>query len=105
MRVVPALDEIEDRHASLGPGLETAPVEQLALEGGEKTLAHGVVEAISYRTHRRPHAYLLAALAKRERSVLADLVGVVNYVVRASLSQRHVERLEHQLGAQIRPLQ
>ena len=40
MGVTPAFDEIEDRHRGLDLGLETAPVEQLAFEGGEKALAY-----------------------------------------------------------------
>ncbi len=53
MRVVAALDEIEDRHAGLDLGLEALPVEQLAFEGGEEALTHGVVETIAGRAHRR----------------------------------------------------
>jgi hypothetical protein len=37
-RIVPALDEPEDGHAGLRLGLELAPVEQLAFEGGEEAL-------------------------------------------------------------------
>jgi hypothetical protein len=32
MGIVPALDELEDLHARLGLGVETAAVEQLAFE-------------------------------------------------------------------------
>jgi len=71
MRVVPALDEIEDRHARLGLGLEGSPVEQLAFEGGEEALAHRVVKTVAHRTHRRPHPGLLAALAEGKRGILS----------------------------------
>jgi hypothetical protein len=71
MRVVPAFDEIEHRRAGLDLGFETLAVEQLALEGREKTLAHGVIEAITHRAHRRLHAGLLATFAKSERGVLS----------------------------------
>jgi hypothetical protein len=47
MWVVPALDEIEERDASFDLGLEAAPVEQFVFEGGEKALAHGIVEAVA----------------------------------------------------------
>jgi len=96
-----AVDEIKDRDAGFDVGLEAAPVQQFAFERGEKALAHGVVEAISYGTHGRPHARLLAAPAKGERGVLAALVRMMDYVFRPALPQRHVERLEHQFGAQI----
>ena len=45
MRVVPAFDELEDRHAGFDLGFEAAAVEQFAFEGGKEALAHGVVEA------------------------------------------------------------
>ena len=70
MRVVPTLDEIEHRHAGLDLGFETLAVEQLAFEGGEEALAHGVIEAITHRAHRRPHAGLRATFAKGQRGVL-----------------------------------
>ena len=38
-RVVPALDELEERHARLGLGGELAARQELALEGGEEALA------------------------------------------------------------------
>jgi hypothetical protein len=48
MRVVPALDEVEDRHTRLDLGLEAAPVEQLAFERGEEALIHGVVKTVAH---------------------------------------------------------
>ena len=44
--VVPAFDELEDRHARFGLGTERAPVDELALQRGKEALGHGVVEAI-----------------------------------------------------------
>ena len=41
--VVPPLDELEDGQAGLNLGGEPPPVEQLALERREETLAEGVV--------------------------------------------------------------
>jgi hypothetical protein len=37
--VVPAFDELEDRHARLGLGTERTPVDELALQRGEKLSA------------------------------------------------------------------
>jgi hypothetical protein len=101
MGVIPAFDEIEDYHAGLDLGFETATVEQFAFERGKETFADRVIEAIADRAHRRPYLGLAAALAEGERSVLAALVGVMNNLARTALPERHVERLEHQLGAQI----
>jgi hypothetical protein len=70
MGVIPALDELEHRHARVGLGVETAAVEQLAFKRSEKALAHRIVEAISDRTHRRPHPRLPAAHPEGDRRVL-----------------------------------
>src|SRR5580698_11299911 len=101
MWVIPPFDKFEDCHACFDLGFETASIKQLAFEGGKETLAHGVVETIADRTHRRPHSGLAATFAEGERGVLAALVGVMNHLGRTALPQCHVERLEHQLGAQI----
>ena len=53
-----ALDECEDVHARLGPRRPRAAVEQLAPEGGEEALVHGIVGAVAVRAHRRPPAHL-----------------------------------------------
>src|SRR5208283_2048966 len=70
MGVVPALDELEQRHARRGLSVETAAVEQLAFERGEKALAHGIVEAITDRAHRGSHASLPAAHSEGDRRLL-----------------------------------
>ena len=43
VRVVPALDELEDGQAGLDLGREAAAVEELALEGREEARAEGIV--------------------------------------------------------------
>jgi hypothetical protein len=68
-----ALDEFKDRHPSFCLGLEAVAIEQLALERGEEALAHRVVVRVTHTTHRRPDAHLAAALAERDRRVLAAL--------------------------------
>ena len=68
--IVPTLDELKDRHARLDLGFEVTAVEQFAFEGGEEALAHGIVEAVAHRTHRRSHACIAATLAKSDRSIL-----------------------------------
>src|SRR5713226_5429690 len=72
MGVVPAFDELEDRHAGLALGFEAAAVEQFAFECGKETLAHRVIEAIADGAHRGPYTGLAATLAKGERSVLGE---------------------------------
>jgi hypothetical protein len=46
MRVVPALDEIEDRHAGLGLRAKRLAIEQLALERRLTAIADRVVVAV-----------------------------------------------------------
>lgn len=75
MGVVPSLDEVEDRHAGFGLGFEAGAVEQFTFQSGEKTLAHGVIETISHRAHRGPHAGLVAAFAEANVVYWADSNG------------------------------
>ena len=81
VRVVPALDELEDRHTRLGLRLETVPVNQLAFERGKEALGHRIVVAIADRPHRRPHTHQSAALAEGERGVLTALVAMMDNVL------------------------
>lgn len=101
MRVVEALDEIEYRDCRVDPGLEALPVEQLAFQGGEQTLADGIVETVANGSHREPCPSRLSAFAERERGVLAALTGMMNHSNRAPQRERQVERFQHQFGAQI----
>jgi hypothetical protein len=50
-RVVPGLDPLEDGLGQLLAALPAVFVEQLELEGAEEALGHGVVEAITDRSH------------------------------------------------------
>src|ERR1019366_3106596 len=101
MGVVPALDELEHRHPRLDLGLEAVAREQLAFQGREEALAHRVVEAIADRSHRRTYPGFAAARAELDRGVLGALVGVMDDVAGTALPQRKIERLEHQLSAQM----
>src|ERR1700685_2899471 len=91
MRVVPPFDKFEDCRARLDLSLEMTAVEQFAFESGKETLAHGVVEAIAHRTHRRPHTCRLTVWAKGQRSILAALVGVMNHGGGTTLANGHIE--------------
>src|SRR6266849_2465403 len=100
-RVVPAFDELEDRHAGLRLRLETPAREQLALQRREEALAHGVVVGVAHRSHRRPHLRFLAAKPEGDRGVLRAVVGVMHDASSFALPERHVERGEHELGSQV----
>ena len=60
-RVVPAFDELEDRHARLGLGHETPARKKLAFQSREEALAHGVVVGVAHRSHGRPDLGFFAA--------------------------------------------
>src|SRR5215831_14568789 len=101
-RIVPAFDEIEDGEACLDLRAEAVPIEELALERREETLAQRVVVRVADAAHRRSNARLRTALAEGDRCVLAALVGVMNHVRRPALRHGHVQRGEHQLGVEMR---
>lgn len=99
--VVPSFQVTEDGHARLGVGGEPASGEQLAFQRGEETLAQGVVISIADRAHGRPDTRLSAALAEGQRRILRPLVRVMNDVARPALGDRHLERIQRQLGAEM----
>ena len=84
MRIVPTLDELEDGTLRLGKWAECAPVQQLTFQHGEKTLRHGIVDAVSDAADRRPYTGLLTAPAEGHRRVLASLVRVMYDLLLAS---------------------
>src|SRR5712691_10059159 len=100
-RVVPAFDELEDRHAGLGLRFETPARKQLTLQRREEALAHRVVVGIAHRSHRGPHLRFLAAKAEGDRGVLRAVVGMMHDAFRPPLPERHVERREHEFGSQV----
>src|SRR3990170_1656691 len=99
-RVVPALDEVEDRKAGLGRRAEAVTVEQLALERREEALAERVVVGVAHTPHGRPDAGLATPAPEGERGVLAALVLVMNYIGRPALRHGHVQRRQDELGAE-----
>jgi hypothetical protein len=54
VRIVPALDEVEEGPAGLGRGPKALSVEQFAFQGREEALAQGIVVGVTDRAHRRP---------------------------------------------------
>src|SRR6266446_5852740 len=77
-RVVPALDEVEDRQAGVGLRGEALPIEQLALERREETFAEGVVVGVADRAHGGPDARLATPEPEGDRRVLGALVRVMD---------------------------
>ena len=75
--IVEAFDEFEDRMSRLSLRLEAAPIEQLAFEGGEETLAHGVVVGVADRAHRGAHAGIAAAATELDRGILGGIQLIV----------------------------
>src|ERR1700723_3648204 len=69
-RVVEAFDELKDGHPRLAVRSEAAPIDQLAFEGGEETLAHHIVVGVADRACRWTNAGFLAASAESDRRVL-----------------------------------
>src|SRR5580704_2171498 len=69
-RVVEAFDELKDGHPRLAVRSETTPIDQLAFEGGEETLAHRIVVGVADRACRWTNAGFLAASAESDRRVL-----------------------------------
>jgi len=63
-QVVLTRDVREQRMACFGLGLETASVNELALEAGEEALGHRVVVGVADGAHRRTHAHRIAAAAE-----------------------------------------
>jgi hypothetical protein len=60
-----AFEVVEDGHPRLGPGAEAVLVEELAFQGGEEALGHGVIETVTDRAHRRGDAGLTTAPPER----------------------------------------
>lgn len=54
VRIVPALDELEHRHLSLGLIPEPPSIQGRAFQGGEEGFAWRAVKGISHRPHGRP---------------------------------------------------
>src|SRR5579864_3263624 len=100
-RIVPALDEPEDRDFGLAPIFESISDEQFAFKRRVETLAHCVVVAIADRTHRRANADFFAAFPECNRRVLAALVGMMNDVLWPAPMNRHVQCIEHKLRLQV----
>ena len=91
MRVVEALNVVEDRGSRLTVRGERLAFEQFALEGGEERLGDGIVKAIPATAQGRYDALLLAATAEGDTRVLAAMVRVMDDArIGTAIPQRHV---------------
>src|SRR5712671_649385 len=102
MRVVPTFDPLKNSHLGFGLTFEATTVQQLPLERSKKTLRHCVVVGITDRSHRRHDAGFAAALAEGVAGVLAAAIRMMNHRRGPALCDRHVQRRQNQLGAQVR---
>lgn len=98
--IVPALDEPEDGGARVGVRVKGAPIDQFAPKRGEEDFAERIVETIP-NCARRANAQRLAAMAERERRVLAFVVGMMDHAGRPPLRSRHLESGEHELRSEV----
>ena len=96
-----AFEELKDGHPRLAVRSETTPIDQLAFEGGEETLAHRIVVGVADRACRWTNAGLLAAIAESDRGVLGTAIRIMDDVGWLSGHERHVESVEHDAGLQI----
>src|ERR1700683_4657066 len=99
--MVEAFNELKDGHPRLAVGSEATPIDQLAFEGGEETLAHRIVVGVADRACRWTNVGLLAAIAESDRGVLRTAIRMMDDVVWLSGHERHVESVEHDAGLQI----
>ncbi len=74
-RIVEAFDVAEAGDLRFGLRREFPAREQLALQGGEKALAHRVVVGVTDRAHRWPNVDLTASAAKGERGARPGRCG------------------------------
>lgn len=102
MRIVLALDELEDGEFCLGPCPKAAAIKELAFESCEEAFSHRVVVAVADGAARGADIHLSAALAEGESGVLTALIGVMNDISRPPLIVRHLERVEDQGRLQVR---
>lgn len=101
MRIVPTLDEVEDRERSFTLRFEAMLHKQFAFERSVEAFAHCVIVGIADRTHRRPHAGFAAPSAERDRRVLTALIRMMDNSIRFAAIDRHIERFENKFGSQV----
>ncbi len=102
MRIIPALDEVEDGKLRFALGFESMLDQQFAFEHCVEALAHCVVVAVTDRTHRWSDSGFSAAQPEGDRCVLRPLIGMVHDAARFASKDRHVKCVENELFAHVR---
>ena len=98
-RIVPALDEAEDRHLRRGLGIEARRARS-SHSSVAKKLSH---MALSYASPTEPIDGGDAGLpgGAEGEECMAALIGVMDDVARPALAERHVEGVEDELAAEV----
>ena len=95
MRVVKALDVVEDSKPGLQLAAEAVPVDQFTLQRGKKALTQRVVITVTDRAHGGSDAGSLAAQPELDRRVLRPLVRVMDHPVGFTLLKCHLQGIGH----------
>jgi hypothetical protein len=92
--------EIEDLADELAPGWPRAAVNQFLLACGEEALGDGVVVGAAIGAHRDGDASVAGLLAEAEADILTALDGMMPEAATGPAAvQRHLERVDDELGA------
>lgn len=78
MRIVPTLDEVEDRERCLALRFESMLRQEFVLQRGVEAFAHRVIVAVADRSHRRSDSGFFATNAERNRGVLRTLIRMMH---------------------------
>src|SRR5579884_1590860 len=100
--IVPSLDELENARLRLVRISKPRTSEQLAFQRREEALAHRVIVAIAYRSHRRSNAPFSTSQSKGNRRVLRALIGMMNDPIGSALFGRHAQSVNDQLRSHVR---
>ena len=100
-RIVESLNEVKHGQSCFLASPKYDTINQFALQRGEKTLTHRIIETVTHCTHLGPYAGLFAPIPERNRRVLRSLVGMMDHPIGLALIERHLQRIEHQRGAQV----
>ena len=107
-RVVPPLDELEQRRLRLGVRRQRRPVEELALQGREEALPDQAAPRSCSQSKQSPTEPIDSATPQsRQRAPKANevywaaLIGVMDDRHRPPLVHGHLQRLDHQRGTKM----
>ena len=97
LAIVEQFDVFEDFASCLGSGVPVALITQFEFEGGEKTLGHRVIPAISFTAHAAQQTMRRQQLLILVAGVLAPAVPVMQQALwRLAILQRHLKRVQRE---------